>query len=282
LDTSKIDRFLPEQEAGSGSTLVELYDQVYDFSGKLGHQHRDMEEALLFAGLVPDSGEKPLEIIEVGCAEGTLSVELARKGHCVTAVDISQGFIDRSREAAAAGGVALKTRRQDIEAEVSSLDENSFDVAYLMDVLEHFRNPLAALTNIRKVLKPHGILFINTPNVVCLRKIMRCLFKRKQLIDFYTFTNLHDYHLQTYDYAQLEKTLNFVGFKVEKVIPNRATLPKLSRVRFLQPAFRLFSRIFPMLSDNLLVKCRKTAPINMKDLIKLKAMRHRGIEIKNL
>lgn len=282
MNSAIIDDFHSNGAIGPGTTLFELYDRVYDYAGILGQVHRDPKEAAFFAGLVPDAADNPLEILDVGCAEGTLSIELARKGHHVTAIDISQGYLERTREAAGAQGVAVRIRLADIEADAPIFEDAAFDVVYLMDVLEHFRSPTAALSNIRTVVKRNGILFINTPNVLCFRKIIRCLVKRNSLLDFFTFDNLHDFHLQTYDYAQLEKTLNFIGFKVEKVIPNQATLPRLSRIALLCPLFRLISRLFPMLSDDLLVQCRKTAPINIKKMVEVRAKHYRGVTIRSL
>jgi SAM-dependent methyltransferase len=41
--------------------------------------------------------------------------------------------------------------------------DDAFDVVVAFDVLEHFRDPAAALREVRRVLRPHGIVLIQTP-----------------------------------------------------------------------------------------------------------------------
>ena len=73
--------------------------------------------------------------------------------------------------------------------------------------------------------------------------------------------------MQSYDYLTLEQTLNFIGFKVEKIIPTRLSLPIINRFNFLNGMFVLFAKIFPLLSDTILLVCNKRNPINVDQLI---------------
>jgi SAM-dependent methyltransferase len=58
--------------------------------------------------------------------------------------------------------------------------ENFFDVVLCNDILEHLKDPLVALKNIRKVLKKDGILYISTPNLNWVRKKMFAYADRKE------------------------------------------------------------------------------------------------------
>jgi SAM-dependent methyltransferase len=50
---------------------------------------------------------RPLRILDLACGVGTHAIHWAKQGHCVTAVDLSEVFVSRGREAAARDGVTV-------------------------------------------------------------------------------------------------------------------------------------------------------------------------------
>lgn len=245
--------------------LAKHYKELYEKAGTISQQ-TDEAELELFASLISAKGNK-LDILDMGCAEGRLVVALAHQGHNVTAADISHVFLDRTAQLANQNNVNVKTNLCDIESNVSAFRDARFDVIYFMDIIEHLRNPLAALTNVRELLNDKGILIINTPNICTPARLLGYIKRPKRLSDFFDPKNLGDLHLNSYDYFTLEKLLNFAGLKIVQAVPNKVTLPILYRISFFQPLFRLLSRIFPFLSDNLLVKCKKVQPIDVEKQI---------------
>lgn len=136
-----------------------------------------------------------------------------------------------------------------------------------MDVIEHLKNPIAALENIRTLLQNNGMLYIHTPNVCTIYRFLNYFINRKKLINYYDSQNLGDLHFQTYDYLTLEKTLNFVGLKVYEIIPTKIHLPQERRSKFLRYFSKFLSKQFPFFSDTLLLKCKKERPINIDEQI---------------
>ena len=241
--------------------LADSYEEIYERASAIAQQ-TDPSEVLFFADLVP-KGSK-LRILDIGCGEGKLSVLLAQRGHDVTAMDVSEGFLEQARCLAKKNAVTLRTIRMNVENAEPTLPEEKFDVIYLMDVIEHLKAPITGLRNIRGMLKDDGILLVHTPNVFTPSRFANYLKNPQNLTDFSNPKNIGDLHLQTYDFVTLEKTLAFSGFKVLQVVPTKLTLPVLFRFRS-RAADRLFrraSRRFPKFSDTLLLRCGKASQLD--------------------
>jgi ubiquinone/menaquinone biosynthesis C-methylase UbiE len=63
------------------------------------------------------------------------------------------------------------------DAEKLPLSDNSFHLAFSLETLEHLMNPLAALEEMARILKPGGTLFLSVPvssrfNAAILRQLM--------------------------------------------------------------------------------------------------------------
>ncbi len=100
-----------------------------------------------------------LDLLDVGCGPGTITVDLASRlapGR-VTGVDRSPEIVDA---AAAAAGDAPNLRFA--VADVYGLDfpDNSFDVVHAHQVLQHLSDPVAALIEMRRVCRPGGIVAV--------------------------------------------------------------------------------------------------------------------------
>jgi 2-polyprenyl-3-methyl-5-hydroxy-6-metoxy-1,4-benzoquinol methylase len=239
-------------------TLSQNYEESYE-QVSVVPQQTDEQETNMFANLV--ISDQKLRILDLGCAEGKLAILLALKGHSVTAADISVNYLNQAEVAAKKNSVRLNIIKCNIEEGISEFKYNQF----FMDIIEHLKKPIAALENIRMLLVDEGVLYIHTPNVYNLPRLFRYISKPRSLENYYDMKNLGDLHFQTYDYMSLEKSLNFVGFRVNEVLPTRVTIPIVNySIRFLS---KFLSTRFPFLSDNLLLKCIKSRPIDIEKQI---------------
>lgn len=114
---------------------------------------------------IEGSGRYPLDglkILDAGCGGGLVSEPLARLGANVTAIDPSEECIEVARHHAAASCLEIDYR----VATVESLphDEQPFDAAVCMDVIEHVPNPELMLQECAKRLTEDGLLVASTLN----------------------------------------------------------------------------------------------------------------------
>lgn len=92
-------------------------------------------------------------VLDVGCAEGYLAAELAKRGCSVVGIEPDE------RAAAVARERGINVLEFDVE-EVS-LDATAFDVVLFVDVLEHLREPEPVL---RQALQA-GTAIVSIPNI---------------------------------------------------------------------------------------------------------------------
>lgn len=257
----------------AGPSLPDAYESLYEKASVLPQQLDDEETAFL-ASLTPSAGG--MHVLDVGCAEGALAVQLARMGHEVTAADISRSHVARTRQRAGDDSLTIEAVQCNIEADLSALEGKTFDLIFFLNVVEHLKSPVAGLVNVRKLLKDQGVLWIQTPNACRLSRLLRQAVHRRPFADLYNPKNLKDLHLQVYDYLAIEQALNFVGLEVTSIVPTRLTLPVLGRFRVFGPVFRLLAKLCPLLSDQLLLSCKRARPIDVEEQIEFWA-RTRGI-----
>lgn len=104
------------------------------------------------------------KILDLGCGSGVITRELAKQVYPgqVIGVDISRTLIDKGDRVYAERGQNHPENISFQEGSVYNLPfpDNSFDVVYARLLFQHLSNPLDALSNILRVLKPGGKLCI--------------------------------------------------------------------------------------------------------------------------
>lgn len=123
--------------------------------------------------------------------------------------------------------IAFPFHNINVETEPLPFAEDHFDIVLLCEVLEHFTNdPLYALLNIKRVLKPGGYLILSTPNVARLANVARIL-AGQNIYDPYSGYGPYGRHNREYNLDDLNKLLTHAGFTIEQqytsdVHPNRS------------------------------------------------------------
>jgi SAM-dependent methyltransferase len=102
-----------------------------------------------------------LSLLDIGCGPGTITADLARlvAPGDVVGLDASADIV--AQAAAQAGGSGLTNLRFETgDLFALPFDEASFDVVHAHQVLQHLADPVAALVELRRVLRPGGILAV--------------------------------------------------------------------------------------------------------------------------
>ena len=146
-------------------------------------------------------------VLDIGAADGSVARPLVERGCRVWAIEADP------EAAAKARSVCERVIVGDVEHLdlVEAVEGTRFDVVLLLDVLEHLRDPLAALERARELLAPTGRVIVSIPNVAhgAVRvSLMSGSFN-------YTETGLLDSsHLRFFDRRSAERLVRSAGLRI--------------------------------------------------------------------
>lgn len=111
-------------------------------------------------------------VLDVGSGQGLLLSFLAELGHECHALDVK----DQPSTSPDTYGKGITFRLCNVEADAIPYSDESFDAVVCCQVLEHFSHShLAAVREMKRVLRPGGVLEIDVPNVASFRNRLRLL-----------------------------------------------------------------------------------------------------------
>ncbi len=137
-------------------------------------------------------------VLDVGCAQGEFSAEIALVGARVTGIDVAQGALDRAH----GRHPELDFRLVPIDGPLP-LDDNSFAVVWAGEVIEHVADTARWLSELRRVLLPGGKLLLTTPSHGRLRVALGGIER---------FSEPLGDHLHLYTHRSLASLLEEFGF----------------------------------------------------------------------
>lgn len=220
---------LPVPEGRTGQAILDALLTVAIDDGPPGelaqYARADCERFLRTLGLVPEGVEgQDGAVLEIGANPWFLSL-LLRWFRPDLRLDHTNFFAAGEGRAAQrvtvrAPSGAMEEHRFDfanlnIEAARFPFDDASFDGVLFCEVIEHLQmDPLHALREIRRVLRPGGWLILTTPNVARLVNAVR-LANGENLYDPYSAHGPYGRHNREYTVNELRALLTFAGFGEE-------------------------------------------------------------------
>ena len=191
-------------------------------------------------------------VLDLGCHIAFYSNFLARKGHKVVGADVDKDALEIARKKFSHPNLEI------IETDGKKLDleDNTFDCALLLEVLEHSQDPRGLVQEIHRVIKPGGFLILSVPNAASYHTIGRTLLLDiksyfRKMESWPEFAADQRDHYFYWDPFTIYRLLNRQGFKYvdHRFIDNFKWVNFLAR--FIPP-FRRISTCF-------IIKVQKTA-----------------------
>lgn len=103
------------------------------------------------------------DVLDIGCGAGGKSLYYLSKGaKTVTGIDVVEKYKEESES------LAKELNLEGFkfvcgDASATEFENNSFDTIIMNDAMEHVNNPAGVLTEIHRILKPGGKLYVNFP-----------------------------------------------------------------------------------------------------------------------
>lgn len=155
-------------------------------------------------GLMDLAKDNVINVLEVGCACGgtLLKIKSINKNVQLFGIELNE-------HAAKIAGNFAEVTAENIESGYLNYPERFFDYIIFADVLEHLYDPLLVLTQIKKYLKPQGVILASIPNV------MHYSVLRNLLLGFWTYEDagiLDKTHVRFFTYNEIDKLFKSAGF----------------------------------------------------------------------
>ncbi len=141
-------------------------------------------------------------VLDIGCGPAFFLDEAKKAGWQPQGVDLSAW----SKEYAAKQFGILVHKGS---LEEAHFPDRSFDAVVMNDFIEHVENPAAVLTEVRRILKNDGVIYLSTPDI---DSFLSKLLKAK-------WWGINKYHLFYFSRTTLEKMFHQIGFKAVKYAP---------------------------------------------------------------
>lgn len=169
-------------------------------------------------------------VLDVGCAEGRFTAQLAQAGADVVGIDVAAEPLRRVR----ARHPELDVRLVPDEGPWD-LEDASFDVVWAGEVLEHVLDTAAWLSEVRRVLRSGGSLLVSTPAHGPLTLARLALSKRAFAAHF----DPRGDHVRFYSRDTLTQLIGEFGFQEIRVrscggppLARKVLLADATRARF--------------------------------------------------
>ncbi|MBL7864396.1 MAG: class I SAM-dependent methyltransferase [Cyclobacteriaceae bacterium] len=194
----------------SNDELMKFYPEESYYAYSMGMPQKESSWKTLFRKILflgyrtkdPHFNE-PGRLLDIGCGSGWFMYEMREKGWEVMGVEPSHAGAETGRKA------NLDIHEGDLLS--TSYSSDYFDYIRLNHAFEHIPDPAEVLTEIRRILKPGGKVFIGVPNVASFNaKVFRQYW-------YYLGAPVHTFN---YSHRTLPMLAKKLGFKNVRVLFN--------------------------------------------------------------
>ena len=182
------------------------------------HRWRLTEDLQLFCNIFPPA----CRVLEIGSSPFVMTAALKASGFKVIGVDLLPEYFRETVER-----LNLSIVKCNIETETLPFDDHSFSCIVMMEVFEHLRiDVISTMMEIKRVLRPGGVMVLSTPNLFSLRGIWNLLIHQRASVvagsPYGEYSNLKSIgamgHVREYTSKEVQDFMEQCGFKVRVVM----------------------------------------------------------------
>jgi ubiquinone/menaquinone biosynthesis C-methylase UbiE len=209
-------------DTGSHEEFLQYYAQQ-SLSPSTMARFRAARDTLLrvYGGEAPPGG---LNVLDVGCGAGAQAMLWTEHGHRYHGLDINEPLIQLARQRAAEQSL---TARFDVgTATALPCESASVDICLLPELLEHVADWRGCVDEAIRVMRPGGLLYINTSSRLCPRQeefnlpcyswypaSLKRYFEKRAITDWPAVANYAKYPaVNWFSFYQLRRYLEPQGF----------------------------------------------------------------------
>ena len=152
------------------------------------------------------------KLLDVGCGRGTLGHYLDPR-ISIYGIDISEKAISEAKK------VYIRADTIDLDKETLPYDDGFFDLAVVLDVVEHVFDPIKMIKKIYRCLNNDGQLILSTPNILYekyLKDLVRNRKFPKTSSDFFPYDGGH---IHFFTYRDIYELMQSAGFRAKPIGP---------------------------------------------------------------
>ncbi len=182
-----------------------------------------MSQEYIEKNLLQAIDETPLDrgakIVDVSCGRGVILKALRERGFTNLQGTNHRVYNDTPEEIPITPSVDL--------IEGLPFDDASFDAVISCEVIEHVRDPVMAIQELTRILRPGGWLFLSTPNLMRLRSrsafFLTGFHKRKRPFPRHDLPLEELYHTHNFalEFPLLYYYFHACGMRIDRLFPNQ-------------------------------------------------------------
>lgn len=145
-------------------------------------------------------------VLDLGCGNGQHSIKIAHLCKKIIAVDQDENQLKLAQQIVKDKRITnINFMKMDLEKELSFRDK-SFNKVLCLDVLEHLNNDYQLLKEIKRILKPKGLVFLTVPNKTTSWKKLQ----KNAGLNYFSDPD----HKKEYSLGQIKKEINNLGLRI--------------------------------------------------------------------